>query len=170
MRIRNRKAARFEIGRLRCLVSAFFGGTAGIARCWHFAHTPSILTSPAPESAPKLPDYRSILGLMRIAAKPAIPYTTTALSYFRLLHIPLDRFHTHGAYGGDDVVVILPVGTTDQRGGHAGNSTDPLVAGGNIVNDLLSGQTVVMVVVIRLPSIARREYRPRTAISSDGIP
>ena len=46
------------------------------------------------------------------------------------------------------MVVILPVGTTDQRGGHAGNSTDPLVAGGNIVNDLLSGQTVVMVVVI----------------------
>ena len=64
------------------------------------------------------------------------------------VHIPLDRFHTHGAYGGDDVVVILPVGTTDQRGGHAGNSTDPLVAGGDIVNDLLSGQTVVMVVVI----------------------
>lgn len=85
---------------------------------------------------------------MRTAAKLTNRCGTTALSHFRSLHIPLDRFHTHGAYGGDDVVVILPVGTTDQRGGHAGNSTDPLVAGGDIVNDLLSGQTVVMVVVI----------------------
>ncbi len=31
MRIRNRKAARFEIGRLSCLVSAFLGEAVGIA-------------------------------------------------------------------------------------------------------------------------------------------
>ena len=31
MRIRNRKAARFQIGRLSCLVRAFFSGTVGIA-------------------------------------------------------------------------------------------------------------------------------------------
>ena len=31
MRIRNRKAARFEIGRLSCLVNALLSGTASIA-------------------------------------------------------------------------------------------------------------------------------------------
>lgn len=30
---------------------------------------------------------------MRIAANPANPCGTTALSHFRSLHIPLDRFH-----------------------------------------------------------------------------
>ena len=148
MRICNRKAARFEIGRLRCLVSAFFGGTAGIARCWHFAHTPPNLTSPAPELAPKHPDYRSIFWLMRMAAKPENLCGTTALSHFRLLHIPLDGFHAHGADGGDDVVVVLPVGAADQRGRYAGGGADALVAGGDVVDDLLRGQAVVVVVVV----------------------
>ena len=38
MCIHNRKAARFEIGRLRCLVSIFFSGTAGIAMLALCAH------------------------------------------------------------------------------------------------------------------------------------
>ena len=39
MRIRNRKAARFQIGRLSCLVSAFWGGTAGIVMLALCAHS-----------------------------------------------------------------------------------------------------------------------------------
>ncbi len=92
MRIRNRKASRFQIGRLRCCASAFLSGTAGM-RYWHFAHTPSILTSPAPEMPVKHLIYRSNFWLMRTAAKTANPCGTTALSHFRSLHIPLDGFH-----------------------------------------------------------------------------
>ena len=44
------------------------------------AHTPSLLTSPAPEPPAKHPIYRSIFRPMRTAAKPAIPYTTTTSS------------------------------------------------------------------------------------------
>ena len=38
------------------------------------AHTPSNLTSPAPEPPLKYPIYRSIFCLMRITSKPANPY------------------------------------------------------------------------------------------------
>ena len=85
---------------------------------------------------------------MRIAAKPASHCGTTALSHFRLLHIPLDGLHAHGADGGDDVVVVLAVGTADQRGRHAGDGTDSLVAGGDVRHDLVGGQAVIVVVVV----------------------
>ena len=56
------------------------------------------------------------------------------------VHIPLDGFHAHGADGGDDVVVVLPVGAADQRGRYAGGGADALVAGGDVVDDLLGGR------------------------------
>ena len=85
---------------------------------------------------------------MRISIKPAISYTTTALSHFRLLHIPLDGLHAHGADGGDDVVVVLAVGAADQRGSHASGGADAFIAGGDVVDDLLGCQTVVVVVMV----------------------
>ena len=135
MRVCNRKAARFEIGRLRCLVSTFFSGTAGM-RYWHFAHSPSNLTSPAPELAPKYPDYRSIFWLMRISAKPVIPYTTMALSRFRLLHIPLNRLHPQRPNRRDHMVVVFTVRAADQRWTAAGDSLDLVTAFLNIRHDL----------------------------------
>ena len=135
MRIRNRKAARFQIGRLSCLVSAFLSGTA-VMRYWRFAHTISNLTSSAPETSLKHPIYRSNFWLMRIAAKPANPYAATALSHFQPLHIPLDGFHAQRADGGDHMVIIFAVGTADQRGTAAGDSLDLVAAGLNIRHDL----------------------------------
>lgn len=82
MRIRNRKAARFQIGRLSCLVSAFLRGAVSM-RHWRFAHTPSNLTSSAPETSLKHPIYRSNFWLMRTTANPEEACSTTALSHFR---------------------------------------------------------------------------------------
>ncbi len=47
------------------------------------AHTPSILTSPVPETPAKRPIYRSNFCLMRVAVKPAIPCAATASSHCR---------------------------------------------------------------------------------------
>ena len=46
------------------------------------------------------------------------------------------------------MVVVLAVGAADQRGGHAGDGGDLLVAGGDVGNDLLGGEGVVVVVVV----------------------
>ena len=64
------------------------------------------------------------------------------------VHIPLDRLHAYGADGGDDVVIVFSVGAADQCRGHAGGGTDALVAGGNIVDDLLGRQTIVVVMMV----------------------
>ena len=117
-------------------------------KVWHFAHTPSILTSPAPETPVKHPVCRSIFWLRRTTANPEEACSTTALSHFRLLHLPLDGLHAHGADGGDDMVVVLTVGAADQRGCHAGGGANALVAGGHVLNDLLGGKTIVVVVMV----------------------
>ena len=85
---------------------------------------------------------------MRTAFKPTNHCSTTALSRFRLLHIPLDGFHAHGADGGDDVVVVLTVGAADECRRDTGAGADALVAGGNIVDDLLGRQTIVVVMMV----------------------
>ena len=56
------------------------------------------------------------------------------------IHIPLDGLHAHGANRGDHVVVIFPVGWTDQGGPHAGDGLDLVVAGGHVGDDLVGGQ------------------------------
>lgn len=103
---------------------------------------------------------------MRTAFKPTNHCSTTALSRFRLLHIPLDGLHTHSADGGDDVVIILAVGAADQRGRHTGDGTDALIAGGDVRRDLLCRQAVVVVVVVGVthhlvPCIMQRLHRLR---------
>ena len=117
-------------------------------KVWHFAHNPPNLTSPAPETPAKHPVYRSILCLMRTATKPANLCTTTALSHFQSLHLPLDGLHAHGANCGDDMVIVLAVGAADQRGCHAGGGANALIAGGHVLNDLLGGKTIVVVVMV----------------------
>ena len=124
------------------------------------------MTSPAPETPLKRTVYRSNSWLMRTAFKPTNHCSTTALSRFRLLHIPLDGLHTHSADGGDDVVIILAVGAADQRGRHTGDGTDALIAGGDVRRDLLCRQAVVVVVVVGVthhlvPCIMQRLHRLR---------
>ena len=46
------------------------------------------------------------------------------------------------------MVVILPVGAADQRGRHTAGGGDALVAGGDVRDDLIGGETVEMVVVV----------------------
>ena len=135
MRIRKQES-RLISNRAASLPRKCFPCGRGDMRYWHFAHTPTILTSSAPEASSQHPIYRSIFWLMRISAKPVIPYTTTPLSHFRLLHIPLDGFHAQRADGGDHMVVIFAVGTADQRGTAAGDSLDLVAAGLNIRHDL----------------------------------
>ena len=59
-------------------------------------------------------------------------------------HIPLDGLHADGADGGDDVVVVLPIGAADEGGPHAGDGLDLVVAGLHVGNDLLGGEAVVV--------------------------
>ena len=46
------------------------------------------------------------------------------------------------------MVVILAVGAADQGGGRAGGGGDALVAGGDVLHDLLGSEGVVVVVVV----------------------
>lgn len=82
------------------------------------------------------------------------------------VHIPLDGLHTHSTDGGNDVVIILAVGAADQRGRHAGDGADALIAGGDVRRDLLCRQAVVVVVVVGVthhlvPCIVQRLHRLR---------
>ena len=112
------------------------------------------------------PVYRSNFWLMRISTKTENLCAATALSHFRLLHIPLDGLHTHSTDGGNDVVIILAVGAADQRGRHTGDGADTLIAGGDVRCDLLCRQAVVVVVVVGVthhlvPCIVQRLHRLR---------
>ena len=62
--------------------------------------------------------------------------------------VPLYRLHAHGSDGGDHVVIVLAVGAADQRGCHAGDGSDLLVAGGDVGNDLVGGEGIIVVVMI----------------------
>ena len=64
------------------------------------------------------------------------------------VHIPLNRLHPHRPDGGDHMVVILPVGAADQRGGDACNGLHLVVARRHIRHDLISGKPVKVVVMI----------------------
>lgn len=46
------------------------------------------------------------------------------------------------------MVIVFSVGAADQCRGHAGGGADALVAGGNIVDDLLGRQTIVVVMMV----------------------
>ena len=61
-------------------------------------------------------------------------------------HVPLDRLHADGADGGDHMVVILAEGAADERGPHAGERLDLVIAEVHIGDDLIGGEGVVMVV------------------------
>ena len=56
------------------------------------------------------------------------------------VYIPLNRLHIHGPDGGDDVVVILPIGGPDEGGANTGDRLDLVVAGVDVGNDLVPAE------------------------------
>ena len=64
-----------------------------------------------------------------------------------LLHVPLDRFHVLGADGGDDVVIILSVGTANEGGTDPSDSLDFFIGGLYVGDNLVGGEGIIVVVV-----------------------
>ena len=56
------------------------------------------------------------------------------------VHVPLNGFHTDGADGSDDVVVIFSIGRADKSRANTGDSFDLIVAGLHIGHDFLRGE------------------------------
>ena len=64
-----------------------------------------------------------------------------------LLHVPLDRLHVLRTDGGDDMVVILSVGTADEGRADPGDSPDFFIGGLYVGNNLVGRERIVVVVV-----------------------
>lgn len=66
------------------------------------------------------------------------------------VHVPLDGLHAHSADGGDDMVIVLAIGTADETWHDASELHDFFVADGDIFRDLLGAEAVVMIVGVRV--------------------
>ena len=56
------------------------------------------------------------------------------------VHVPLDGLHADGTDGGNNVIVIFPIGRADQGGAHTGDCLDFVVARLHVGNDLILGE------------------------------
>jgi len=60
------------------------------------------------------------------------------------IHIPLDGEHAHGVYGEYHVVVVFAVGGAEQGGPYSGDGLNFIVAGINVLYNLIPVQPVEM--------------------------
>ena len=67
------------------------------------------------------------------------------------VHIPLDGLNTHPPDGGDDVVVILPERRAEERGALAGDLLNLIVAGVDVLHNLICGEGIEVGVVVGVP-------------------
>ena len=67
------------------------------------------------------------------------------------VHIPLDGLNAHPPDGGDDVVVILPERRAEERGALAGDLLDLIVAGVDVLHNLICGEGIEVGVVVGVP-------------------